>query len=222
MVLLLLTVFGGMTMLDFENLNKGYFQGVGDFDIPQITPTYEQPDGEFIPANYAKTEKNRGNKIVHCFVDDYQIARFWNNPDSYIKILSQFKAVLSPDFSTYTDMPLAMQIYNHYRKHWVAKYWQTHGILVYPTISWGNEQSYDWCFCGEPVGGVVAVSSVGTQKNETGRRLFLRGYEEMMNRLKPSAVVFYGSVPKECFGNIINIRPHQESIRERVKNGRKR
>lgn len=83
-----------------------------------------------------------------------------------------------------------MQIYNHYRKHWLAAYWQAHGLTVYPTISWSDEQSYDWCFDGEPVGGVVAVSSVGTQNNKEANRLFLKGYEEMMKRLAPLFVIF--------------------------------
>lgn len=170
----------------------------------------EYPQGDFIPMNYAKTAQNPKSKIVHCFVDDYQFVRYWNTPDKYIPVLLKFSAVCAPDFSTYTDMPIAMQIYNHYRKHWLAAYWQLHGMTVYPTISWSDESSYDWCFDGEPVGGIVAVSSVGT-------RLFLRGYDEMMKRLDPRWVIFYGNVPEECDWNVIRIRPHQEEIRERRK-----
>ena len=121
------------------------------------------------------------------------------------------------DFSTYTDMPLAMQIYNHYRKHWLAAYWQLHGMTVYPTISWSDERSYDWCLDGEPVGGIVAVSSVGTQQSKESKRLFLRGYEEMMKRLNPSWVIFYGKVPQECDWNIIRVPPFVEQVRERAK-----
>lgn len=177
-------------MINFENLDKAIFPGVGKYGIPEIAPTTEYPAGEFIPMNYAMSCKNPEGKILHSFVDDYQFTRFWNTPDRYIPMLSRFAAVCAPDFSTYTDMPLAMQIYNHYRKHWLAAYWQAHGLTVYPTISWSDEQSYDWCFDGEPVGGVVAVSSVGTQNNKEANRLFLKGYEEMMKRLAPLFVIF--------------------------------
>ena len=51
------------------------------------------------------------------------------------------------------NSPFAMQIYNQYRKHWLAAYWQLNGITVYPTISWSDENSYEWCFDGEPRGG---------------------------------------------------------------------
>ena len=205
-------------MLNFGNTGKDAFYDAGKYGIPQIDPVTEYPQGEFIPINYAMTEKHPKDKIVHTFVDDYQLTRFWNQPDRYIDRLSKFKAVCSPDFSTYTDMPLAMQIYNHYRKHWVASYWQLHGITVYPTISWSDEDSYSWCFDGEPTHGVVAVSSVGTQQNKESKRMFLRGYDEMMKRLEPSWVIFYGRVPEECDWNIIRVPPHYDEIVKRRKN----
>lgn len=202
-------------MIAFENLDKHIFPGVGTYHIPQIEPVSVYPHGDFIPMNYANTAKSPEEKIVHCFVDDYLFVRYWNTPDKYLPKLSRFAAVCAPDFSAYTDMPLAMQIYNHYRKHWLAAYWQLHGLTVYPTISWSSEQSYAWCFDGEPVGSVVAISSVGTQKNRESKRLFLRGYEEMMKRLSPSWVIFYGYVPIECDWNVIRVRPHQDDIKER-------
>ncbi len=204
-------------MINFENLDKFTFPGVGKYDIPQIEPVKAYPKSEFIPANYHYTAKDPASKIVHFFVDDYQFIRYWNTPDKYIPKLSQFAAVCAPDFSTYTDMPLAMQIYNHYRKHWLAAYWQLHGMTVYPSISWSEEQSYDWCFDGEPVGGIVAVSSVGTQQNKESKRLFLRGYEEMMKRLSPEWVIFYGKVPEECDWNVIRVKPHYDEIVKRRK-----
>lgn len=204
-------------MLNFENLDKFSFSGVGKYEIPQIDPEKKYPGGEFVGMNYALTEKFPESKIMHCFLDDYQFIRYWNNPDKYLPVLSKFSAVCSPDFSTYTDMPLAMQIYNHYRKHWLAAYWQLNGLTVYPTISWSDERSFEWCFDGEPVGGVVAVSSVGTQKNKESKRLFLLGYEEMMKRLNPAWVIFYGIVPEECDWNVIRVNPHYDEIVKRRK-----
>lgn len=200
----------------FENLDKSLFRGSGKYDIPIIKPLNEIPHGDFMPINYAKAEKSPLGKNLHCFVDDYQLIRFWNNPDKYIQMLKRFCAVCSPDFSTYSDMPFVMQIYNHYRKHWLSAYWQMHGIKVYPTISWSTPDSYEWCFDGEPVGSIVAVSSVGCMKNKNAKRLFLQGYEEMMKRLRPAQVIFYGKVPEECDFNIIRIKPHYDSIRKRV------
>lgn len=200
---------------NYENLNKGIFDGTGIYDIPHLTPEYIKADG-FIGFNYAKTCKQPDNYGLHFFVDDYQFTRVWSNPDAYLALLSKFKCVCTPDFSTYTDFPKAVQIYNHYRKHWLGAYWQYNGIIVIPTISWSDKASYEWCFDGEPIGGTVAVSSVGTQINRDSRKLFLDGYKEMLARLQPSLIYFYGNVPEECGGNIIRLAAYQEKFRNKT------
>lgn len=203
----------------YENLTRINFIGAGQYDIPTIWNDEVKPE-KFIGFNYAKTCKDPKGTCIHFFLDDYQFARLWNRPDDYMNLLSKFDCVCSPDFSTYTDFPKAIQIYNHYRKHWLAAYWQMHGIKVIPTISWSDTDSFEWCFDGEPVGGIVAVSSVGTQNNKTAKELFLNGYNEMMKRLEPETVIFYGTIPKECYGNIIKVKAFQEKFREAKIDGR--
>ena len=199
---------------NYENLNKGIFDGTGTFDIPRLLPEHTTANS-FIGFNYAKTCRSPYDKGLHFFVDDYQFSRVWSNPDAYLDMLRKFKVVCTPDFSTYTDFPKAIQIYNHYRKHWLGAYWQENGITVIPTVSWSDRDSFEWCFDGEPVGGVVAVSSVGTQLSRDSRQLFLDGYNEMLTRLQPTLIYFYGNVPKECKGNIIRLAAYQEKFRNK-------
>ena len=200
---------------NYENLNKSIFDGTGAYDIPPIKPVKLETDS-FIGFNYAKTCKTPESKGVHFFVDDYQFLRVWTNPDAYLDMLARFRCVCTPDFSTYTDFPKAVQIYNHYRKHWLGAYWQMHGITVIPTISWSDRDSFAWCFDGEPVGGTVAVSSVGTQSNSESRALFMDGYNAMLERLEPSNIIFMGIVPDGCKGKITPIAAFQEILRTRA------
>jgi len=204
---------------NYENLNRCIFDGTGTYGIPPIEPLSPEKCNisNFIGFNYAKSCKDPFGKGLHFFVDDYQFSRCWTNPDAYIEMLGKFKAVCSPDFSTYTDFPKAIQIYNHYRKHWLAAYWQQNGIDVIPTISWSDESSFEWCFDGEPVGACVAVSSVGTQLNARSRDLFMTGYREMVDRLHPQRIFFYGNVPDGCTGNIVQLAAFQDSIKARCK-----
>lgn len=201
---------------NYENINKRLFEGIGEYQIPEIKATHYD-FCEFIGFNAAKMQKDRANKGIHFFLDDYQFCRLWNHPDKYIDMLSDFKYVLSPDFSLYTDFPKALQVYNHYRKHWLAAYWQECGINVIPTICWSDQQSFAWCFDGEPVGGAVAVSSVGTQNSRKRKEIFLEGYAKMLEVLKPDKIIFYGNVPEECEGNIIRIKAFSEKFREMEK-----
>ena len=203
----------------YENLQRVIFDGVGQYGIPAIMPTHVKKDDVpiFIGFNYAKSCPSPGHRGLHFFVDDYQFIRCWTNPDDYLPLLEQFKYVTSPDFSTYTDYPKVMQLYNHYRKHWLAAYWQAHGIKVVPTISWSDESSFEWCFDGEPVGATVAISSVGTQRSKESRELFMRGYNEMMERLKPETILFVGKVPEGCEGNTIPIGTFQDRLNSLAK-----
>lgn len=198
---------------NYENLNKAIYEGAGAYDIPEIAPADYEVDN-WLGFNYARTCDEPQLHGVHFFIDDYQFLRVWTQPDTYLAMLAKFQAVLTPDFSTYTDFPKAVQVYNHYRKHWLGAYWQQHGIRVLPTISWSDEASFEWCFDGEPVGATVAVSSVGTQVNREAGRLFMAGYNEMLERLQPSKIIMYGKVPDGCKGNIIPVRAFQQKWRD--------
>ena len=201
--------------INYLNIQKALFDGIGKYDIPELKPT-RFDTCSMIGFNEAKQCKNRNDKAVHFFLDDYQFERVWNRPDTYVNMLKQFKYVFSPDFSIYSDYPKALQIYNHYRKHWVGAYMQFNGISVIPTIGWSNKESFEWCFDGEPKGSAIAVSSIGTQKNKQAKELFINGYKEMLKRLEPTQVLFYGNVPREIVDNrIINISAFQERFRSK-------
>ena len=189
----------------------------GAFDTPVLQPVQIEKRILWTSFNCAKTTRNRVMFGVHFFVDDYLFERTWNDPARYAILLKDFKAVMTPDFSLFTDYPKSVQIYNHYRKHLLGAYWQRMGMTVVPSICWSDHSSYDWCFDGEPQGGTVAVSSVGTQKNPHTRALFLNGYHEMLARLQPSKIIFFGDVPRGCEGNIEHHEAFYKSVNQRRK-----
>lgn len=84
-----------------------------------------------------------------------------------------------------------------------------------PSVCWSDHESFDWCFDGEPVGGCVAVSSVGTQKSPSARSLFMDGYNEMLRRLRPERIIFFGDVPFGCTGNIEQHAPYYQAVHAR-------
>lgn len=132
------------------------------------------------------------NAAVHFFLDDYRFESLWNNPRRNLDALLRIGCCLTPDFSLWRDMPLAMQIWNTYRNRWLGCSWQAHGIRVIPTISWS--QPYDFCYAGVEVGSIVAIATVGIVKDATARRLFHAGFERMCEVLRPSAIVSYGDL----------------------------
>ena len=181
-------------------------------EIPIIEATNNVPDCKCIGFNYAMSYKEPENAGVHFFLDDYQFERLWNKPDKYVPILQRFRYLCAPDFSTYSDMPKVLQIYNHYRKHWLAAYWHKLGMTVIPTISWSTPDSFDWCFDGEPEGGVVAIGTAGTQRSKASRTAFLEGYNVMIERLHPCEILLFGKVPDGIQGNV---RPRGDPAAQR-------
>ena len=203
------------TQRNYENLNKALFDGVGEYGIPVIQPSDFRADN-WIGFNYAKGCEEPEIHGIHFFLDDYQFVRVWSQPDSYLNMLRKFQAVLTPDFSTYTDFPKAIQVYNHYRKHWLGAYWQLNGVKVIPTISWSDAESFEWCFDGEPMYSTVAVSSVGTQVNRDSKAFFRIGFDRMIRTLKPSCVIMYGSIPPDIeYDNIIPVESFQTKWRNK-------
>ena len=106
------------------------------------------------------TKENR--KLgVHFLVDDYRFNGIYDNPEKTLKKYSQYRFLLSPDYSTYADMNLWKQLENVAKNRWVGAYWQSKGLLVIPTISWGLSQSFEFCFDGVEKYSIVAVGMIG-------------------------------------------------------------
>lgn len=154
-----------------------------DGDFP-IIKNQNLQDFKFIGFNECLSSKNT-DKNVHFFLHDYQFERCWRDAERYIPVLKKFKTVLSPDFSLYLDMPPILQKFNHYRKQFLGALWQKNGVNVIPTICWGDEDSYDFCFKGYKKGGIVAVSTLGSKRHKD---YFYSGYHEMIKRLAPKKI----------------------------------
>lgn len=148
------------------------------------------------------------NRMVHFFLYDYNFEKVWLNPNQYIEFLKPYKGVLSPDFSMYTEMPLAMQLYNTFRNRWCGAYFAQQGLRVVPTVSWSNPDSFDFCFAGIEKGSVVAVSTYmfhehGNHSDQ--KELFLNGYKELLHRIEPEYIICYSEPFLEMEGNIIYV-----------------
>ena len=206
--------------MSYENCFDEIFEGEGKYDIPIILPVTEigVTGWElFENARHAKPQQNvpanmdyRQELGVHFFQDDHKFEIVWSQPRKHLGKLRMYGCVLSPDFSMFVDFPMAVQIMQAYKRHWVARFWQEQGLTVIPTICWSTPESYEWCFDGEPHNSIVAVADIGCTRNPEARELFRKGYDEMISRLSPSKVLFftYGRGEKDFSGNVeyINIK----------------
>lgn len=204
-------VIGERDFLNFQKINYNWECTEEGYPIVKGLKLRSEPElVEFHEAH--RVHKNlRKDKIVSFFLPDYLFERCWSRLTQTTTFVSLFKGALSPDFSQYTDMPDIMRRWNHYRKMFVHKYWETSGIKVIPTICWSDEKSFEYCFKGVPKHSLVAVSSVGVHRSEKAKDLFKYGYEKMIDELEPSQILFYGKTfdyvePTWTLGHIRNER----------------
>lgn len=182
---------------------RNSFTQVGKWGIPLVhSQTVDLTNIGLIACSDTRANDNPINKEkgVHFFVDDWRFKGIYNNPEKSLKRYSQYKFLLTPDFSTYADMAPWRQLEGVAQNRWVGAYWQSKGLVVIPTISWGLAQSFDFCFDGVEKGGIVAVGMIGCKKNRLG---YMRGYNKMLETIEPSGIICLGDPFSEMQGNLI-------------------
>lgn len=151
--------------------------------------------GDFELVSYKERNKYDGvNQAVHFFLDDYTFRdAVWMNLEYTTYSLSKFDYHLTPDLSLWVDLPTHFcNKENIYRTRFVGAYWQKCGFNVIPTASWGNVDSFKYCFEGLPVGSVIAVSGMGHHHCTAATRLWYYALQELERQKHPSLILVYG------------------------------
>lgn len=160
--------------------------------FPSLEPTDIRPFDLVAFGDIQSTKDNPEGMGVHFFIDDYRFERVWSNPEKYITRLADFGCVLTPDFSTYTDMPIPMQLWNVYRSRALGRIWQSLGLDVVPTLQWSTPDVSALSLAGLPSGGTVAVSTIGVRKDRDAMRAWVDGMRDALDRTQPTRILHYG------------------------------
>ena len=199
-------------------------KGLTEYEkIKVVRPLFSERDYDFkMPVLYKITENdidvenmepigiqnlsmkyNNSSRIVMPFVYDKFLEKYWENPMKYIPLFQTTMVVCTLDYSVYPSMNYYEVAHNVYKNRWLGCLWQDYGCKVIPSVSWALPDTYDVCFSAIPKGNIVAISTLGCDKN---RDVFLEGYSEMMNRIEPSLVIVYGDMMDGMYGRFINYR----------------
>lgn len=156
------------------------------YGIPEVT-SYEGP----LPSRFVawpNRKRASSDDGLHMFVDDTRFEPVWTSPSRYRQHYDG-RVICSPDFSSYTDWPLACCLWNTYRSRWLARAMAERGALVLPSVTWAGPETFTFAFEGLRRGGSVAISAYGATRFEAAYRA---GYEEMLSLLAPRRVVVVG------------------------------
>ncbi len=190
-------------------LVRNEFEKCGKYGMPLIKKQNIDLD-KINLYSYLKTKSNDSenkDKTIHFFTYDWNFSNVYEKPEISLEKLDQYYALLTPEFSTYKDMPIARQIDSVFKNRWCGAFWQKQGMIVIPTISWGSYGCFEFFCDGVEEGSVVAVSTYTREHNKKG---FMEGYNIMLEKIKPSAVICYGTPFPEMKGKIKAIDPYNK------------
>ncbi|MCW6682061.1 DUF4417 domain-containing protein [Aerococcaceae bacterium NML160702] len=186
----------------------------GFYDMPTLEAVDHVP-ANLIGFNYVLNKPDRSSG-VHFYLDDYQFERIWQRPHYYIEKLTEFDCVLTPDFSLYLDMPVAMQVWNIYRSRLIGQLCQDYGIKVIPTVSWAEKDSFAFCFDGLPTNSTLSISTIGVKQDKAAFQIWQDGVTEMIKRLSPNRLIVYGGMVEYDYGDI-EVIYYENAVTERMK-----
>jgi hypothetical protein len=177
---------------NWDRLNtRLLFASANQWGIPDLPVASVIPTGLVSYNDRRAVDAAPPGAAIHFFLDDYRFEVVWTRPERGLNRPVRVGMALTPDFSLWTEMPWAMQVWQVYRARWCGMWMIQHGVSVIPTVGWSDPRSYDFAFAGIPVGSVVAVSTVGIS-GEPAEELFLSGMREMLARVQPPTVLVYG------------------------------
>ena len=164
---------------------------VGKYRLPQLEPTQSIPTN-VISFNERKGIKDPENYWVDFFVDDTLFENFWNHPEKSFPNLKKFAGIITTDYSMLPEMLPGQIIWNCTRNRVMAYYLQQHGFNIIPVASWCTEDDFEWCFDGLPENSSIAITTNGCMSSPYGKRMLLRGVEELQIRKTPSTLIVCG------------------------------
>jgi hypothetical protein len=97
----------------------------------------------------ALARNKRMEGTYHFYTDDYKFSGLWANPGQLID--THCVCAVEPNYSTALDTPVVLFMADLYKKRWLARYWQSHGIKIFVDLN-VEPDFLEYSFVGVPLG----------------------------------------------------------------------
>lgn len=200
----------------YQNINvSAGFNLVGKYELPEV----KAYTGEIPIALTPYSMKNKGNTqgALHFYIDDYRFTGMymWGHISQFTEKVMPYRMVIAPDFSIFLDQSRTLNLFQLYQNRVVTAYWQSIGLQVIPSVSWGNADSFEYCFDGLPQNSVLSIGGLGNAHHHSMLELWEYGIHQTIERLHPIALIIYGAPKKldlpvetHYFKDFINTKLH--------------
>jgi hypothetical protein len=180
--------------LSYQNINlSSELNLVGQYELPEVKPYTGDIPMVLTPYTMKDTGDIRG--AIHFYVDDYRFTGMymWGNLAHFTAQVSRYRTVIAPDFSLYLDQSRTLNLFQLYQNRVVTAAWQQQGLNVIPSVSWGNADSFDYCFDGLPKNSVLSLGGLGNAHHPSMLELWEYGVLKTIEQLQPIALIIYGA-----------------------------
>lgn len=106
--------------------------------------------------------------------------------------LKRFAGIITTDYSMLPEMLPGQSLWNCTRNRVMAYYLQQQGFNIIPVASWCIESDFEWCFDGLPEQSSIAITTNGCMSSPYGKRMLLRGVEELQKQKSPTNLIVCG------------------------------
>lgn len=159
-----------------------------------------------------KPDSQLRNICAHFYTSDFNFESFWNYPFRSISFLQQLGAVLSTDYSLYSNMLLMQKMWNSFRNKLMSAFFQRNNINLIPAPSWGDIEHIELYMEGWPKNSLIAINSTGVGRDKRCRHIWLEGYKAMLDILKPTHIIRYGGFIEGENNEISTYYPNNNKI----------
>lgn len=159
----------------------------------KVSPYQGSVDYEYYSICRWKPEYGT-NCGIHCFAEDVDLeGPIWRRLEQTTKRIMDCKLLVAPDYSLFINPDFDSLNRNQIRKsRLVTAFWQSCGLQVVPLASWGNVDSFRYCFDGLPQNSVIALSAVCCKKSLKAWNLWKYAVMTLCEKLNPTRLLIYG------------------------------
>lgn len=151
---------------------------------------------------HAVVQWNRRREIVdkanvtvsHYCTDQEFLAVKWN-PKRFLEEIREYECMIGFDASPFDNMPLVLQKSQIYHNLAITYYFGRHGIKVIPNVRLGDMRTLS-SLEAYPHETLIAIGTNGFIKLKSNRQIFSEEVKIVVDTLKPTGIVIYGSAPK--------------------------
>lgn len=174
-----------------KHLLPRVYQTEGRFELPKLLPYQGRLPNEFRPYN-ARVLPDASRVGVYCHIDDAHFISCWNRPMTGLAKVRRYMTAVAPDFTLWMDGLLCENVEQLRRNRVIGLYWQSNGVQVIPSASWGSADSLKYSFDGLPQNSWLALGHqrIGGRQEQ---RLYQYAVERLIEVKRPIGLIVFGA-----------------------------